>query len=68
MSGLENLSKQVKSGNMLKPWIMLGPFNQDMSSAVAGLSCFEDKGSMVGRTAMNEVLVEALKILALAPT
>jgi hypothetical protein len=39
-----------------------------MSSAVAGLSCFEDKGSMVGRTAMNEVLVEALKILALAPT
>ena len=68
MSSLENLVEYVKAGDTLKPWIMLGPFNHDVSSKVVGLSYFENKGSVVGRTAMNEVVDEALKILALAPT
>ena len=67
MSAIENLTRQVQAGDTLKPWIMLGPFNHDMSSKVVGLSYFENKNSMVGRTAMNEVVDEALKILALSP-
>ena len=68
MSASENLTRQVKAGDTLKPWIMLGPFNHDMSSQVVGLSYFENKNSPVGRTAMNEVVDEARPILALAPT
>jgi len=68
VSASENLTRQVKAGDTLKPWIMLGPFNHDMSSQVVGLSYFENKNSPVGRTAMNEVVDEARPILALAPT
>jgi hypothetical protein len=68
MSSLENLTRQVQAGDTLKPWIMLGPFNHDLSSKVVGLSYFENKTSMVGRAAMNEIVDEALKILAQSPT
>ena len=68
MSAIENLTRQIKSGDTLKPWIMLGPFNHDVSSKVVGLSFFENKTSLVGRTAMNEVVDEASKILAQSPT
>ena len=67
MSAIENLTRQVQAGDTLKPWIMLGPFNHDMSSKVAGLAYFENKNSTVGRAAMNEVVDEALGILALSP-
>jgi hypothetical protein len=46
---------------------MLGPFNHDLSSKVIGLSYFEDKTSQVGRAAMNEIVDEARKLLALSP-
>ena len=64
MSTLENLTRRVSVGDPLRPWIMLGPFNHDMSSKVVGLSYFEDKTSQVGRTAMNEIVEEATKLLA----
>ena len=66
MSALENLIRRVGAGDTLKPWIMLGPFNHDLSSQVVGLSYFEDKASQVGRTAMNEIVDEASKLLVLA--
>jgi hypothetical protein len=67
MSPTENLSRQIKAGDTIKPWIMLGPFNHDLSSKVVGLSYFENKASQVGRTTMNEIVDEALKILTLTP-
>jgi hypothetical protein len=67
MSSTENLTRQVKAGDTLKPWIMLGPFNHDLSDKVIGLSYFENKSSLVGRAAMTEVVDEARKILALSP-
>jgi hypothetical protein len=67
MSALQNLTKRVNAGDTLKPWIMLGPFNHDMSSKVVGLSYFENKTSLVGRTAMNEIVDEAQIILASSP-
>jgi len=66
-SARENLTRQVQAGDTLKPWIMLGPFNHDMSSKVVGLSYFENKSSPVGRTVMNEIVDEARQILALTP-
>ncbi len=67
MSALENLTRRAHAGDTLKPWIMLGPFNHDMSSKVVGLSYFEDKTSQVGRAAMNEIVDEALRLLVLSP-
>jgi hypothetical protein len=67
MSALENLTRHVSAGDTLKPWIMLGPFNHDLSSKVVGLSYFEDKASQMGRVAMNEIVEEALKMLAQSP-
>jgi hypothetical protein len=67
MSALENLTRRVGAGETLKPWIMLGPFNHDVSSKVAGLSYFEDNASQVGRAAMNEIVDEARKLLAQSP-
>ena len=67
MSALENLTRRVSAGDTLKPWIMLGPFNHDLSSKVVGLSYFEDKTSQVGRAAMNEIVDEAHGLLAQSP-
>ena len=55
MSALENLTCPIKAGDTLKPWLMLGPFNHDMSSKGIGLSYFENQSSQVGRAAMNEI-------------
>jgi len=68
MTATDNLIRHVRAGDIVKPWIMLGLFNHDLSSKVVGLSYFENKNSSVGRAAMDEVVVEARKILALAPT
>ena len=67
MSPTENLTRQIKAGDTIKPWIMLGPFNHDLSSKVVGLSYFENRSSMVGRAAMNEIVDEALRLLAQSP-
>jgi hypothetical protein len=40
MSALESLTRPIKARDTLKPWIMLGPFNHDVSSKVIGLSYF----------------------------
>jgi len=67
MSPTENLTRQIKAGDTIKPWIMLGPFNHDLSSKVVGLSYYENRSSMVGRAAMNEIVDEALRLLAQSP-
>jgi hypothetical protein len=67
MSALESLTRSIKAGDTLKPWLMLGPFNHDMSSKVIGLSYFENRTSQVGRAAMNEIVDEAIRLLAQSP-
>ena len=67
MTASLNLARRVQAGETCKPWIILGPFNQDLSEQVVGLSYFENKASPVGRTAMNEVVDAALEILTRAP-
>ncbi len=68
MSSIETLFRKVEAGDTLKPWIMLGPFNLDFSDKVVGLSCFETKGTDVGRTAMEQVVDQAMRILLSAPS
>jgi hypothetical protein len=67
MAGQENLKRQVKAGEIIKPWLMLGPFYEDMSANVIGLTLYERAGATVGRSAMAEVMEEARGLLAAVP-
>lgn len=62
-----NLTRHVKAGDIIKPWLILGPFYEDLSDRVIGLSFFEKPGAEVGRAAMGEVAEEARNILATPP-
>lgn len=61
------LERDILAGEVIKPWLILGPFYKDFSDRVRGLSLFERPGSLVGRDVMNEVLEEAKKILFSSP-
>ncbi len=67
MSAIENLVRTIPAGQPIKPWIILGPFNRDFSDKVVGLSYFESPGTLVGKTAMNEIADAAIKILVTSP-
>ncbi len=67
MTAEDNLTKHVLAGTTVKPWILLGPFNHDVSDKVIGLSYFENHGSPVGRAAMGEAVDAALKLLKTSP-
>jgi hypothetical protein len=62
-----NLSSQVAAGEPVKPWLMLGPFYEDMSGMVQGLTLFEKAGASVGRSAMTQIIEEAMPIIAASP-
>ncbi len=55
--------RQVDADEMIKPWLRLGPFYEDLSKTVEGLTLFERIGATVGRTVMQEVVVQAGPIL-----
>lgn len=62
-----NLSRRVPAGEIIKPWLILGPFYEDLSATVQGLTLFEKPGAEVGRTAMAQIVGEAQAILAARP-
>jgi hypothetical protein len=62
----ENLARAVPAGDIIKPWLILGPFYEDMSDRVVGLSLFEKPGATVGRAAMAEVVEDAAPIIGSA--
>jgi hypothetical protein len=65
----ENLIQTIPAGAVIKPWIMLGPFNIDFSDRVVGLTYFEQQSipTQVGYRAIEEALVEARLLLANQP-
>ncbi len=63
----ENFERQVRRGEIVKPWLMLGPFYEDLSDRVRGLTYFEKPGATEGRAAMVEVVEEAKRILTSRP-
>jgi len=67
MAGKDNLMRHVQAKEIIKPWLILGPFYEDMSERVVGLTFFERAGATVGRAAMAEVMEQAACLLASAP-
>ncbi|MBN1979752.1 MAG: hypothetical protein JW918_20345, partial [Anaerolineae bacterium] len=67
MSSSDNLTRQVQAGEIIKPWLILGPFYEDLSAQVEGLTFFEKPGATVGRAAMDEIVEDAGAILAASP-
>ncbi|MGC9468924.1 MAG: hypothetical protein ACP5HS_10070 [Anaerolineae bacterium] len=59
--------RRVSPGDILGPWLVLGPFYQDLSDRIQGLTLFERAGATVGVTAMEEIVAEAHPILVASP-
>jgi hypothetical protein len=57
------LSRKIHAGEIIKPWLILGPFYEDLSATVEGLTLFEKPGATVGVNAMQEIVSEAQPIL-----
>jgi len=55
---------------VIKPWIILGPFNIDFSDQVVGLTYFEQQSmpTQVGISSIEEILVKAHPLLAGQPS
>ena len=56
----DKLTRQVQAGEIIKPWLILGPFYEDLSAQVVGLTFFEKPGATVGRAAMAEKVGAAI--------
>ncbi len=69
MSAAENLSQTVSTGSVIKPWIMLGAYNIDVSQRVVGLTYFEQPvlPTQVGYAAIDEAVEDARRLLAGSP-
>ncbi|MBN1580303.1 MAG: hypothetical protein JXA89_06345 [Anaerolineae bacterium] len=63
----KNLQRHIPAGETVKPWLILGPFYQDLSPFVQGLTLFEKAGATVGRSALIEIIDEAEEILKSTP-
>ncbi len=63
----ESFERRVPAGEIIKPWLILGPFYEDLSAQVQGLSYFERRGATVGRSAMAEIDEQAQPLLAATP-
>lgn len=69
MQSHPNLLRVIAPGDIIKPWLMLGPFYEDLSARVQGLTFFERpfSGVTVGQSAMLEVMEDARSILLSKP-
>src|SRR5918997_7135967 len=67
MTGLDQLERRIPAGEPIKPWLLLGPFYEDLSDQVQGLTLFERTGATVGQTTMLEVVNAAHPVLAATP-
>jgi hypothetical protein len=63
----DNLIRKVSAGEIVKPWLILGSFYQDLSAHVQGLTLFERQGATVGQDAMAEVVEQAQAVLSSTP-
>lgn len=67
MDAEKNLQRTIPAGEIIKPWLILGPFYEDVSARVRGASVFEFGATTVGQTIMAEVAEEAAQVLAGVP-
>lgn len=64
---IDYFSQHIETGGPIKPWLILGPFFEDLSDRVQGLSFFENIGSQVGMAAMADVADNARPLLLSSP-
>ncbi|MCJ7551327.1 MAG: hypothetical protein MUQ30_16765, partial [Anaerolineae bacterium] len=67
MTEENHFSHCIVAGNSLKPWLILGPFYEDLGAVVQGLTLFEKSGATVGVATMEEIVTQARPILASVP-
>lgn len=60
------LNDTIRAGAPIRPWLALGPFYEDLSATVEGLTLFERSGATVGKTQMATIAAEARALLATA--
>ena len=60
-------SQFVPAGEAIRPWLILGPFYEDVSDQVQGLTLFEKPGATTGAELLREAVQEASGPLALEP-
>ncbi len=58
------LKQIVNENETIKPWLILGPYNQDVSDEVIGLTLYEREGATVGASLMVQAAEEAGRLLA----
>ncbi|NWG19892.1 MAG: hypothetical protein HXY39_06145 [Chloroflexi bacterium] len=58
------LQTTVHAGDPLRPWLALGPFYEDLSAQVEGLTLFEHAGATTGAAQMGAIAAEARALLA----
>ncbi|WP_420111604.1 hypothetical protein, partial [Pseudactinotalea sp.] len=63
----EAASGHLRAGQIIAPWISLGPFYEDVSSQVRGLTRFERSGSDIGGELLDDIVAEADPLLRATP-
>jgi hypothetical protein len=62
-----NLVRTIPAAEIIHPWLILGPFYEDWSGSVQGLTFFERPGALVGQSAMQQVMEDARAVLPADP-
>jgi hypothetical protein len=63
----QNLIRRIPAGEIIKPWLLLGPFYENVSHHVHSASLFESAQSTLGLSTVDQVVEQARAILALQP-
>ena len=64
----DNLIRHVKAGDILKPWLILGPLYEDVSKRIPGLTLFEGPSATTGANVLAEIVELAQVVLAGHPS
>lgn len=62
------IQQTIPANSAIKPWLMLGPFYQNVADQVEGLTLFENSATQNGRGVLNSCVEAAKSILTSKPT
>ena len=66
-SAVASLEARIVAGDLVKPWVILGPYYENVNARVVGLSLFERAASTVGRNELDRAVEDAESILRSTP-
>ena len=67
MCAKEAIQRKIPVGEIVKPWLMMGPIYRDVSDEVVGLTLFEGRHTTNGQGVLRSYVEEAEAILASEP-